>query len=88
MFGETAPFEDAFETLDAFMPVIAAGLARGERLHDYSRHLLGLFAGRPGARFYRRALATEAVRPGAGLDVLRAAVALVARSVAREEAVA
>ena len=87
MFGEAAPFEDAFEALNAFMPVIAAGLARGERLHDYTRHLLGLFAGRPGARFYRRALATDAVRSGAGLDVLRAAVARVARSEAREEAV-
>ena len=87
MFGEAAPFDDAFEALDAFMPVIAEGLERGERLHDYTRHLLGLFAGRPGARFYRRALATEAVRPGAGLDVLRAAIARVARSEASEQAV-
>ena len=41
------------------------GLERGERLHDYTRDRLGLFAGRPGARFYRRALATEAVRGAA-----------------------
>jgi tRNA-dihydrouridine synthase A len=88
IFGEAAPFEAASEALEAFMPVIAAGLARGERLHDYTRHLLGLFASRPGARFYRRALATEAVRPGAGLGVLGAAVALVARSEARVQAVA
>ncbi len=88
LFGEAAPFEDAFEALEAFLPVIAEGLERGERLHDYTRHLLGLFAGLPGARFYRRALATEAVRSGAGLDVLRAAVARVARRKPGERAVA
>ena len=39
-----------------------------------TRHMLGLFAGMPGARGYRRRLAAEAVRPGAGVDVLLAAV--------------
>jgi tRNA-dihydrouridine synthase A len=80
IFGDPAPFDDAFEALDAFMPAIARGLERGERLHDYTRHLIGLFAGRPGARTYRRVLASEGVRADAGLDVLRGAVAHVARS--------
>ncbi|MBV8107351.1 MAG: tRNA dihydrouridine(20/20a) synthase DusA [Hyphomicrobiales bacterium] len=78
IFGEAAPFDDAFDALDAFIPAIARGLERGERLHDYTRHLIGLFAGRPGARTYRRVLASEGVRAGAGLDVLRRAVAHVA----------
>lgn len=73
LFGEPAPFADAFGALDAFLPVIAEGLTRGERLHDYTRHLHGLFAGRPGARRFRQILATEAVRRGAGLEVLKAA---------------
>ncbi len=80
IFGQAAPVADAFEALEAFMPTIALGLARGERLHDYARHLLGLFAGRPGARAFRRMLASDAMRGGAGLDVLRAAVACVGRS--------
>ena len=80
IFGEAAPFDDAFEALEAFMPVIARGLGRGERLHDYTRHLIGLFAGRPGARIYRRMLASEGVSAGAGLDVLRRAAACVART--------
>ncbi len=80
LFGEPAPVADAFEALEAFMTVIAAGLARGERLHDYTRHLHGLFAGRRGARAFRQILATEAVRPGAGLDVLRQAMARVERA--------
>src|SRR5271157_3220845 len=41
IFGEAAPFDDAFDALGAFMPTIAKGLERGERLHDYTRHLLG-----------------------------------------------
>jgi tRNA-dihydrouridine synthase A len=80
IFAEAAPFDDGFEALEAFMPVIARGLERGERLHDYTRHLTGLFAGRPGARMYRRVLASEGVSAGAGLDVLRRAAACVARS--------
>ena len=40
--------------------------------------MLGLFRGVAGARAFRRHLATEAVKPGAGLDVLVAALALVA----------
>ena len=54
-------------------------LAEGVRLSAITRHMLGLFQGRPGARAFRRHLATEAVKPGAGLDVLRAAVAMVSR---------
>jgi tRNA-dihydrouridine synthase A len=79
LFGEEAPVADAFEAIETFMPVVARGLERGERLHDYTRHLHGLFAGRPGARAYRRTLASDAIRPGAGLDVLRSAVARVGR---------
>lgn len=79
VFGEPAPVADAFEALDAFMPWVAAGLERGERLHDFTRHLHGLFPGRRGARAFRQILATEAVRKGAGLDVLSAAMARVER---------
>src|SRR6185437_1152873 len=79
LFGEPAPVADAFEAVEAFMAVIARGLERGERLHDYTRHLHGLFAGRPGARAYRQTLATEAVKRGAGIGVLRDAVACIER---------
>jgi tRNA-dihydrouridine synthase A len=79
LFGEPAPTANGFEAIEAFMPTMAAGLKRGERLHDYTRHLHGLFAGRPGARAFRQVLATEAVKRGAGLEVLRKAVGLVER---------
>jgi tRNA-dihydrouridine synthase A len=79
LFGEEPPVADAFEAVEAYEPYIAARLAEGVRLHAMTRHMLGLFTGRPGARAYRRHLATEAPKPGAGLEVLRDAVAHVAR---------
>jgi tRNA-dihydrouridine synthase A len=77
LFGEAPPVRDAVEALTAFEPYVAARLAEGVRLHAMTRHILGLFTGRPGARAYRRHLATEATRPGAGLETLREAVAQV-----------
>jgi tRNA-dihydrouridine synthase A len=74
LFGEDPPVADAFEALEAFEPYVAARLAEGARLHAMTRHILGLFNGRPGARAFRRHLATEGAKPGAGLEVLRAAV--------------
>ncbi len=86
LFGEPAPVADAFEALQVFEPYVAARLAEGVRLQAMARHLLGLFAGRPGARAFRRHLAVEAPKPGAGLETLRAAVAHVAREDAIEKA--
>ncbi len=79
LFGEPAPVADAFEAVEAYMPYVEARLAEGFRLHSMTRHMLGLFPGRPGARAWRRHLATEAVKPGAGVHTLRDALALVSR---------
>ena len=79
IFGAPAPFADAFEALDAYEPYVARQLEQGTRLADMTRHILGLFAGRPGARLYRQRLSTLAPRPGAGLAALRQAVEAVRR---------
>ena len=78
-FGEAAPAADGFEAVEAYEPYVARALARGVRLHDMTRHMLGLFAGRPGARAYRQTLATLAPKRGAGLEVLLEAVGKVKR---------
>ena len=65
---------DAHEAVQAHRPYLASQLARGVPLAAMTRHMLGLFAGRPGARSWRRILTTGAVRPGAGLEVLDAAL--------------
>jgi tRNA-dihydrouridine synthase A len=51
-------------------------------LHSITRHFVGAFHGVPGARAFRRHLAENGVRPGAGVNVLRDAIALVERRVA------
>jgi tRNA-dihydrouridine synthase A len=79
LFGEAAPFPDAFAALEAYEPYIARQLAAGVKLHAMTRHLVGLFPGRPGARAFRRHLATEGVKPGAGLEVLSEALGFVSR---------
>jgi tRNA-dihydrouridine synthase A len=78
LFGEAAPFASPKTVAQALMPYIERELARGVRLHSITRHLHGLFHAVPGARAYRRHLATEAVKPGAGASVLAEALGRVA----------
>jgi tRNA-dihydrouridine synthase A len=77
LFGEPAPHASMKAALEAMTPYIAEELARGTRLHAITRHFVGAFFGVPGARAFRRHLAENGVKPGAGVDVLRDAVALV-----------
>ena len=80
LFGVPAPAADPFDAVAAFEPVLAGFLAEGTRLHAVTRHMLGLFNGRPGARSYRRHLSTHGTLPEADLGTLRQAVALVSRA--------
>ncbi|MEM1362928.1 MAG: tRNA dihydrouridine(20/20a) synthase DusA [Pseudomonadota bacterium] len=62
IFGtRQGPVEIDF-VIDAMRSYIAGHLQEGGKVHDVTRHMLGLFAGRPGARLWRRVLSTEAVR--------------------------
>jgi tRNA-dihydrouridine synthase A len=78
LFGAAAPLSAPKEAAQALIPYIERERARGTRLCAITRHMLGLFRGVPGARAFRRHLATEAVKPGAGAQVLVEALALVA----------
>ena len=77
LFGAAAPFATARAAADALAPYIERVLARGLRLNAVTRHVLGLFHGVPGARAFRRHLATEAVKPDADVATFHAALALV-----------
>jgi tRNA-dihydrouridine synthase A len=68
------PFASARAALEAFFPYVEGELARGTRLHAMTRHILGLFHGVPGARAFRRHIAVNAVKSGAGIAVLRDAL--------------
>ncbi|TMK02284.1 MAG: tRNA dihydrouridine(20/20a) synthase DusA [Alphaproteobacteria bacterium] len=78
LFGERARFASARAAAEALLPYIERELARGTRLHAVTRHVLGLFRGMPGARAFRRHLATEAVKPAADAATFRAALAFIA----------
>jgi tRNA-dihydrouridine synthase A len=77
LFGEAAPHATVKDVFEAMMPYIEDQLAQGARLHSMTRHFVGAFHGVPGARAFRRHLAENGVRSGAGAQVLREAIALV-----------
>ena len=77
LFGEPAPVPSAKAALAALVPYVERELAQGRRLHSITRHVLGLFHAVPGARAFRRYIAENAIKPGAGVEVLIAASSLV-----------
>jgi tRNA-dihydrouridine synthase A len=82
MFGDAAPHATMKQVFEAMMPYIERELALGTRLHSIARHFVGAFHAVPGARAFRRHLAENGVKPGAGVNVLRDAIALVEDRVA------
>jgi len=77
LFGESAPHATMKDAFEAMIPYIERELARGTRLHAITRHFVGAFHAVPGARAFRRHLAEQGVKPAAGVNVLREAIALV-----------
>jgi tRNA-dihydrouridine synthase A len=77
LFGETPPHGAMKDVFEAMVPYIERELALGTRLHSIARHFVGAFHGVPGARAFRRHLAENGVKPGAGVNVLRDAIARV-----------
>lgn len=60
LWGEAPPFAGPLEAAQALRDLLEAHLAGGGRLHQISRHMLGLFHGKPGARGWRRQLSEGA----------------------------
>ena len=77
IFGEDAPDADPVAVARAMLPYIDDHLASGGRLAQVTRHMLGLFAGRPGARQWRRILSEGGHRPGAGPALVEEALSAV-----------
>jgi tRNA-dihydrouridine synthase A len=68
------PLPERRRIVGRMLPYIEQELAEGERLIRITRHMLGLFAGQPGARAWRRYLSENAHREGAGTEVVVAAL--------------
>jgi tRNA-dihydrouridine synthase A len=76
-FGEGS--RDLSKAVAAYVDYVAARLEDGVPLNAMTKHMLGLFHGRPGARLFRRHLSENATRKGAGISVLREALACLER---------
>lgn len=68
---------DRHAVVAAFADYVQQHLANGARLHQMTRHLMGLFQGQPGARAFRRILSEQGQQQDAGIEVLQAAAAQV-----------
>ncbi len=76
-FGGLARDVDA--AVADYVTYVESKLAEGVPLNAMTKHMLGIFHGRPGARLFRRHLSENAPRYGVGIDVLREALAMVHR---------
>jgi len=79
VFGADNPASSAVGAVEAYIPYLEARLAEGVPLHAMTRHMLGIFNGVPGGRAWRRVLSEQGVRAGAGVEVVREALAQLAR---------
>jgi len=68
------PLPDRHDVVEQMLPYIERELEQGERLGRITRHMVGLFAGMPGARAWRRYISENAYADGAGTEVLLAAL--------------
>jgi tRNA-dihydrouridine synthase A len=74
-FGATTQSVTRRAALERLIPAIERQIADGGRLNNITRHVLGIYHGRPRARLFRRILSEEGQRPGAGADILMKAIA-------------
>ena len=79
-FGTNQLAATRVQALEAMIGYVEAHMARGGRLNNVTRHVLGLYHGVPRARAFRRHLSENAVREGATARVLAEAIAIVERS--------
>ncbi|EPX79292.1 tRNA dihydrouridine synthase A [Litoreibacter arenae DSM 19593] len=66
VFGDAPQTKTRADVVHDMLPYIEAHLDAGGKLAQVTRHMLGLFAGQPGARGWRRILSEGAHKPDAG----------------------
>ena len=80
LWEDTPPYASGVEVALAMRPYILDHLASGGRLHQITRHMLGLFHGQPGARGWKRTLSEGASK--GGIEVYDAALAQITTALA------
>ncbi|SDW06039.1 tRNA dihydrouridine(20/20a) synthase DusA [Celeribacter indicus] len=74
IFGDTRAPLSREEVVLAMEDYIGRHVAAGGKLAQVTRHMLGLFAGQPGARRWKRVLSEGAHKDGAGFGLVREAL--------------
>lgn len=74
LFGSTEPVPSAEVVMKQYIDYCQRELAKGTALHHMSKHVLGLFQGKPGARAFRRHISENAHRPDASHHILEQAL--------------
>ena len=82
LFGDTTALLTRRDVLERLLPYAERHVASGGRLNNITRHILGLYHGQPRGRAFRRHLSEHAVRQGAGVGILRAALEIAEAAVA------
>lgn len=77
LYGEKLTPLTRHEVVEAMLPYIDYWVAKGLKLSAISRHLLGLFTGQTGTKAWKRYISEKAHLPGAGAEVIEAALAKV-----------
>lgn len=73
IYGDDRPAVDLDDVIEAMCDYSDRHIASGGRLNHVTRHMVGLFAGLPGARRWRQILSTDATRADANSDIIRLA---------------
>ena len=74
VFGDTRDALSRRDVVLAMEDYIARHVAQGGKLAQVTRHMLGVFAGQPGARRWKRILSDGAHKDGVGFELVREAL--------------
>ncbi len=69
-YGATDDTPERREVIEDMLPYVEREMAAGVPLNSITRHMLGLFQGRPGARAWRRHISENAHKKGADINIL------------------
>ncbi|MCB1485454.1 MAG: tRNA dihydrouridine(20/20a) synthase DusA [Hyphomicrobiaceae bacterium] len=75
-YDPTASIVTRADALSGLTGYVATHLGKGGRLSNITRHVLGLYHGRPRGRLFRRHLSEQGIKPGADERVLMEAMAI------------
>lgn len=73
LYGDDSPGPNRDEVLEAFIPYCEAQIAQGAQLKHMARHILGLYSGQPGGKYFRRFISENGHRAEAQAELLREA---------------